>query len=324
MMVVLTPIDGSELALGALPWAASLAGPAGNVILLQVIPPDLRDRESRVAQVSIGDEGSQVIQDAWASSAAADLDEAAQALAGTGVNVERVVVAGEPDEEIVSAVAQHGVELIVMASHGRGAIGRAIFGSVADRVARTATVPVLIVRSPEEEAGEPVAIARLVVPLDGSEIAERALPVASDLARRLDVPVHIVRATDPVTSIPVARGVFGAAPAINAEITDRLWQEAESEAESTVAGAMSDLKDEGIDATGAVLNGSPFFAISEVTKPGDLIVLTSHGRGGVRRWLLGSVAEKLVREAPVPVLLVPAAERGDGMVGGRGDRGIGG
>ena len=70
------------------------------------------------------------------------------------------------------------------------------------------------------------------------------------------------------------------------------------------------MKDEGIAASGAVLNGSPFFAINDATRPGDLIVLTSHGRGGVRRWLLGSVAEKLVREASVPVLLVPAVERG--------------
>jgi nucleotide-binding universal stress UspA family protein len=314
--VVLTPIDGSELALGALPWAANMAGSAGTVFLLRVLPPHHTPRGSRITQTGNGEEDqAQRIQDAWTSAGAADLDEAAQALAGTGVTVERVAVAGEPDEEIVAAAAQHGADLIAMASHGRGAIGRAIFGSVADRVARTATVPVLIVRPSEEDAREPVSITRLVVPLDGSEIAERSLPVASDLASRLDVPVHIVRAIDPVTSIPVARGVFGAAPAVNAELTDRLWQEAESEAESTVADAMTSLKHEGIEASGAVLNGSPFFAISEFTQPGDLIVLTSHGRGGVRRWLLGSVAEKLVREAPVPVLLVPAAERGDRVIG---------
>lgn len=75
---------------------------------------------------------------------------------------------------------------------------------------------------------------------------------------------------------------------------------------------MSWLRSEGVDASGGVLNGSPFFAISEATQPGDLLVLTSHGRGGVRRWLLGSVAEKLVREADAPVLLVPALERNQG------------
>jgi nucleotide-binding universal stress UspA family protein len=78
-----------------------------------------------------------------------------------------------------------------------------------------------------------------------------------------------------------------------------------------VTTAVSRLRAEGVDASGAIVNGSPFFAISETTQPGDLLILTSHGRGGVRRWLLGSVAEKLVREANAPVMLVPAVERGE-------------
>ena len=309
MTVVLTPIDGSELALGAVPWAAILAGPAGTVMLLRVIPPQHTERNARGTD---GDEGAHGIPTAWTSAAEAELDEAAHSLETPDVDVERLVVAGEPDEEIVAAATRRGVDLIAMASRGRGAIGRAIFGSVADRVARTATVPVLIVRAATEETGKPVSIARLVVPHDGSEIAARALPVASDLARRLGIPVHVVRAVDPVASLPMGRGMFGTAPMVSAEITDRVWQEAEAEAKATVADAIAHLKDEGIPASGAILNGSPFFAISEATKPGDLIVLTSHGRGGARRWLLGSVAEKLVREAPVPVLLVPAVERGAG------------
>jgi nucleotide-binding universal stress UspA family protein len=305
--VVLTPIDGSELSLGAVPWAATLAGPAGTVMLLRVIPPHHAQQSSEGTD---GDEGAPGIQNAWTSAAETELDEAAHSLETTDVGVERLVVAGEPDEEIVAAATRHGADLIAMASRGRGAIGRAIFGSVADRVARTATVPVLIVRAATDEAGTPVAIARLVVPHDGSEIAARALPVASDLARRLGIPVHVVSAVDPVTSLPMGRGVFGTAPMVSAEITDQIWQDAEAEAKATVADAIAHLKDEGIAASGAVLNGSPFFAINDATRPGDLIVLTSHGRGGVRRWLLGSVAEKLVREASVPVLLVPAVERG--------------
>ena len=92
-------------------------------------------------------------------------------------------------------------------------------------------------------------------------------------------------------------------------MTDQIWQEAEAEARSTVTAAVSRLQAEGVDASGEIVNGSPFFAISEATEPGDLLLLTSHGRGGVRRWLLGSVAEKLVREADAPVMLVPAVER---------------
>jgi nucleotide-binding universal stress UspA family protein len=222
-----------------------------------------------------------------------------------------MVAEGEPDEEIVNAAAQRGVAMIAMASHGRSAVGRAIFGSVADRVARTASVPILILRTPDEDADHSVVVSRIVVPLDGSQIAERALPVAIELARQLAAPVHVVRAVDAAVALPMASGVFGAGPVVGEEVTDQIWEEAETEARSTVSAAVARLQAEGVDASGATLNGSPFFVISDATRPGDLLILTSHGRGGVRRWLLGSVAEKLVREADAPVMLVPALERGD-------------
>ncbi|MDF3018430.1 MAG: UspA domain protein [Thermomicrobiales bacterium] len=243
--------------------------------------------------------------------AEADLEEAAALLSASGVTVEQMVAAGEPDEEIVAAVARRGVQMIAMASHGRGAVGRAIFGSVADRVARTATVPVLILRTPDEDVDSNVVVSRIVVPLDGSQIAARALPIAGQVAKQFAAPVHVVRAVDAALALPMASGVFGAGPVVNADVTDQIWQEAEAEAQATVTAAVSRLQAEGVDASGGIVNGSPFFAISEMIEPGDLLILTSHGRGGVRRWLLGSVAEKLVREAKAPVMLVPAVERGE-------------
>ena len=82
----------------------------------------------------------------------------------------------------------------------------------------------------------------------------------------------------------------------------------EHDARDYLTAVVARLEDEGVSATWDVLEGSPFFAIADATQTGDLLVTTSHGRSGVLRWLLGSVAEKLVREAPVPVLLVPSAE----------------
>ena len=310
MTVVLAPVDGSARALRAVPWAAKLAGPDGTVVLLRAIPPQPDYAETLFSLVGAEDT-VQDIQNAWTQTAKADMDEAAALLSGSEVTVEQILAEGEPDAAIVAAAARREVEMIAMASHGRGAVGRAIFGSVTDRVARTAPVPVLILRTPDEDVDPNVVLSRIVVPLDGSEIAERALPVASELARQLGVPVHVVRAVDAATALPLAPGVFGAAPAVDAEVADQIWQEAEVEARSTVTAAVSRLKAEGVDASGAIVNGSPFFAISEVTRPGDLLILTSHGRGGVQRWLLGSVAEKLVREADAPVMLVPAVERGD-------------
>src|SRR5215216_1377034 len=310
MTVVLAPVDGWTRALRAVPGAEKLAGPEGTVVLLRVVPAQPDYAESLFSLVGAEDT-VQDIQDAWTRTAKADMDEAAVLLSGSGVTVEQIVAEGEPDEAIVAAATRRGVAMIAMASHGRGAVGRAIFGSVADRVARTAPVPVLILRTPDEDLDPNVVLSRIVVPLDGSEIAARALPVASELARQLGVPVHVMRAVDAATALPLAPGVFGAAPAVDAEVADQIWQEAEAEARSTVTAAVSRLKAEGVDASGAIANGSPFFAISEATQPGDLLILTSHGRGGVRRWLLGSVAEKLVREANAPVMLVPAVERGE-------------
>jgi nucleotide-binding universal stress UspA family protein len=310
MTVVLAPVDGSTRALHAVPWAAKLAGPDGTVILLRVVPPQPEYAESLFSFVG-AEERVREIQDAWTRTAKADMDEAEALLSGSGVTVEQMVAEGEPDEEIVAAAARRGVQMIAMASHGRGAVGRAIFGSVADRVARTAPVPVLILRPPDEDVVPSVAVSRIVVPLDGSEIAARALPVASELAEHLAAPVHVIRAVDAALSLPMASGVFGAGPVVDANVTDQIWEEAEAEARSTVTAAVSQLQSEGVDASGGIVIGSPFFAISEAIEPGDLLTLTSHGRGGVRRWLLGSVAEKLVREAKAPVMLVPAVERSE-------------
>lgn len=288
MATVLAPIDGSELALRAMPWAAELAGPRGKIVLLRVVDSPHDPRDERAAN--------------------ADLDAAAATLAPDGAAIERQVSAGDPAEVIANVGSDRGAEAIVMASHGRGAVGRALFGSVADRVARISPIPVLILRVADQQGAMP-DVQRIVAPLDGSELAKQAIPRAIALARQFNAPVHVVRAIDAAALLPVAPGVFGASPIISAEVADQIWAEAETDAKSTVNEAIAEIEKAGIAATGAILNGSPFFAISDALQPGDLVVLTSHGRGGVRRWLLGSVAEKLVREAPAPVLLVPAPDR---------------
>lgn len=308
MTVVIAPIDGSELALRAVPWAARLAGPGGTVVLVRAIPAE-RDFVGTIFPVSpTGDTTSLPPGDAWVATASADIDEAANQIEDASIAVERAIAEGSPEEAIVAAVDRFNADAIAMASHGRGTIGRAIFGSVADRVARTSPAPVLILRA-NEEAADDAAVSRVIVPLDGSELAEEALPVAADVAQHFNAPVYVVSAVDPASTMPAgSRGLFQA-PAVTPEIVERLWQEAENAARDTVADAVARLQAQGIEASGATLSGSPFFAISEIAQPDDLIVLTSHGRGGVRRWLLGSVAEKLVREAPAPVMLVPASSR---------------
>jgi nucleotide-binding universal stress UspA family protein len=241
----------------------------------------------------------------WRQSADAELETAATASGVDRSRIELLVVAGQPAAQIVAVAAERGDAIVVMSSHGRGALGRAIFGSVADRVAHTATVPVLIVRPDKDAlAAGAVLFRRIIVPLDGSELAEAALPEAATLAKHLGAPIHLVRAVDPTTWMPYAAG-GEPAPAISPDVTTRIIDQAREEASQSLASAAAKLG--GVQVTQQVLEGSPFFAIADVLQPGDLLVMTSHGRSGVQRWLMGSVAEKLVREAPVPVMIVPTA-----------------
>jgi nucleotide-binding universal stress UspA family protein len=159
---------------------------------------------------------------------------------------------------------------------------------------------------PSESEPPPVAIRRLVIPLDGSALAEEALPTAQALATRLGVPLHLITAIDVLREIPAE---LGPVVAFDRGVYDKTRTQLDAAATSRLTQVSDQLQRDGLHVTTEIVHGSPFAAIADAVHPGDVIVMTSHGRGGVRRWLLGSVAEKLVREAPVPVVLVPVAVR---------------
>jgi nucleotide-binding universal stress UspA family protein len=193
--------------------------------------------------------------------------------------------------------------MIVMASHGRGAVGRLIYGGMADQVGRESPVPVMVVRASQLEPG-PVGITRLVVPLDGSQRAETALPVAKAISRRLGTPILLIRVVDPADLMPPAVGIGEAIPF---EIYDEAENELEQEARHYLDTMTQKLREQGLPVVMRVLLGSPASAIEEATHLGDVLVVASHKRTGVMRWLLGSLAEKLTREDESPVILVPAS-----------------
>ena len=144
---------------------------------------------------------------------------------------------------------------------------------------------------------------RIVVPLDGSELASEALVEAKELARRLDVPVHLVRAIDPAMINRVGSVGLG----FDYTAVDELITEEENDASIFIDAQVEALNNEGFKATGVVLRGYAAAAIISATEPGDLIAMASHGRTGVRRWFLGSVAEEVLRQSTVPVLLIRKA-----------------
>jgi nucleotide-binding universal stress UspA family protein len=284
---ILIPLDGSETAEAALAYAELL--PSRRARLIQVQPNILGPVR---ADPSLWEAWQQARQD----DAAVYLERAGQSLRRQGRTVEATFRVGDPTAEIIAGAAD--ADLIVMTTRGRGTAGRALFGSVADSVARQVPIPTLLVRVDEHPmTGPPVT--RVVVPLDGSALAEQALPVAAAVATDLGVPVHLVRVLDlDALRASVQAGIDAASAYIQSQ------ESVQRHAEEYLAERAQELRNRDLAVTAEVLTGSPALTLLDAIRRDDLVVMTTHGRGGVRRWLLGSVADKLVRAAAAPVLLV--------------------
>jgi nucleotide-binding universal stress UspA family protein len=299
---ILVPLDGSELSEQALPYALAIVRDSGTVTLLQSLPEAEPLRKPLGGIAMTAEEVEQMLT----KLAQADLDRANEhwgALA-PGVKVKSKVVSGDAASVILETADAEGVDLIAMASAGRGAIGRLTLGSVADRVIRAAEKPVLVIREYDAPAGSELPrLERVVVPLDGSDRALLAVPVAAAAAAKLGLAVDLLSAVDlpQVVSPAIAYG-----PAFTPEFYSEIEAEATTNADSYLDEAIAQFADRGIEARKHVMIGSAVAAILDFVQYGDMIVMTSRGQGGFKRWVLGSVAEKLIRESSVPVVLVPS------------------
>ena len=268
------PLDGSELAEAALPYAALV--PSQSVRLLAVEPVELsavRMREARGEESPWG---------GWPTCSATYLKLVGLPFEEQDRVVEVAVMGGDPKRRIVEVSAD--TDLIVMATRGQGA-ATVLLGSVADHVARHAGIPTLLVR--DEHPAMIPGVLRVVVPLDGSGRAEEALPVATTLREALGARLHLLHSVDPATSLASVTELERAAAAY---LTQQLQQ----------LGA-------GSTGTQEILIGPAGRRVLEALRPGDLVVMTTRGRSGVARLVLGSVATAVVRRAPAPVVLVRVA-----------------
>lgn len=145
---------------------------------------------------------------------------------------------------------------------------------------------------------------RIVVPLDGSEISEHALPEAISQAKAFNLPIHLVRVVD----THVLEQVGGSAAAFNYTMLGEMFEQESADAQTYLDEVQKRLEAEGLTITQDVKVGPIARTILDEIQPGDFIVIGSHGRSGLRRWVLGSVAEELLRHANVPVLMVKAPE----------------
>jgi nucleotide-binding universal stress UspA family protein len=308
--VILVPLDGSPTAEQALYAAGGLATDQTRVLLLRVLP------ESPTAHARTG----RTVPDApellarVREAALADLHGAAERLTcrTPASTTEPMVVVGDPAEQILRVARERGANLIVMASRGLTSGPEAGFGSVTDRVMRTSEVPTLVVHPEGMRIGAGMApFRRILVPLDGSETSLQALPTARALARRLDVPIHLVSVIDAFEQMPPAL-VYEAT--LTPGLADELFAGIRLETQQMLERASAGCIGRGIPATWEALSGATAACLLDAMRPGDLVVMTSHGRSHPHRWMIGSVAEKLIRAGDVPVRVLRPGPTSEAVV----------
>jgi nucleotide-binding universal stress UspA family protein len=306
---ILVGLDGSPLAETVLPPVRRLARALGaEVVLLHVthVPDTVRGLPAGVAVDEIvGQECER---------ARTYLEAAARKIAEPGLTVQTVVRAGDAGAEIVRFAERERIDLIALATHGRSGLQRWLYGSVADAVLHTTSTPLLLLRPTGDGAAAPPELRRVVVPLDGSALAEAVLPVAEELARGLAAPIVLLRAVEFV-GLAFAAEPFGGAYVDTQGILDLLRHDAGE----YLAERAADLRGKGLTVETGVALGS---AVESITAdagehPGSVIVMSTHGRSGWRGLVLGSVARRVVLLAPGPVLVVRPAQVSGAAAAGR-------
>lgn len=298
---ILVPVDGSKLAERALSLAIPLAEPhQATLLLVHAHAPMMPLTFGGGAPVGDAALDAQLERDGRAY-----VERLVRRTAKlTPVPVEGVFRVGKVVPTLSAVAAERGADLIVMSTHGRGGFQRLWLGSVADALVRHATVPVLLVRgarpTAKRLAGAPPFV-RLLVPVDGSPRAERAIDAARALVGAAPSRAVLVHVLHPMSAVAGANLKRDPAAEVAAEYLEPLARR--------VATASLEVRiDVRIDANVAR-------ALLEAVEQHDidLIVMSGQGLSGVQRLLVGSVADKLIRTATVPVLVVPHAE-GDATI----------
>jgi nucleotide-binding universal stress UspA family protein len=274
----MVPTDGSVLSARAFPVAEEIArGQGAEVYLVRVLePPDAIDwgLEAYFTQ----DVHAELVE-SLKIAAEQDLAVMAQEIGTRGLEARSLVVMGRPASGLLDAEADLQLDLVVMASHGRGGLTRFALGSVAEQLVREGATPVLIVHALSQVEQK---LDFALVPLDGSPLAELALPMVESLAGKPVRKVRLMRAVDRPDEAPAAREYLE---------TVRLR-----------------LQRVGLSVTSEVRVEDPVAAIRDAAECADLIVLATHGRGGFDRLRHGSVAEQVTRAAQTRVLLIRAGQ----------------
>ena len=295
---ILVPLDGSELAEAALPYAEELAGRLGSEVILIHVYESADEKHHRMHELYI-----QKMVEATKRGVKSRL--------GKGQDKEAVVksalLVGHPAEQIVDYAEEEDIGLILMVTHGRSGIRRWVLGNVASKVATATKRPVALIRAAEgKKARKKVAIGRVLLPLDGSKESEVAVPLIEELAAKLETEVvllHVIAPTYFAYSIP--------GESVEMPFTAEDMKQHKEKAEHYLATVVSAFKQKGINVRSEVIVGTAAEEILSLADEiqADMVAMSTHGRSGIRRWAFGSIADKVLHAANTPVLLIREQER---------------
>ena len=305
---ILVPLDGSEHAERIGGWVMGFAKTIGaEVELFAVVnPARLTVPEAgarRSAEAPVESEAGPQVVDPAVEQALRYLEHRALGYEEIGVKATTNAVVGNPAEEIVKRAALAEIDMIAMATRRESALARGILGSVTDRVLHNTPVPLLTIRPQEgpstfAKTGRPGII---VVPLDGSEVSEEAVPVALFLAKASEAEVLFLQALPPPY---VAAGELG----VHFYTNDYVMSEEREEVFRYLSAFVRQARREGVKATERAAVGTAAACIIESVEnqPGGMVVMSTHGASGFKRWVVGSVADKVIRSSGRPVLVLPS------------------
>jgi nucleotide-binding universal stress UspA family protein len=273
---IMVPLDGSELAERALPCAERLAVLCDATLYLARVVEPRAEMTWMPGPLYVALRAYADPVERAEEVAAAYLNGLRTSLAAGGVRVEVAVPCGPAAATLLDYERTAAIDLVVMCSHGYGGLVRFALGSLAMHVLRHGAAPVLLVRA----FGGPVPLQRVIVPLDGSARAEKVLGMVQELAGPVVREVTLLRVID--------------AP------------DEGSAAERYLDAVAQRLPGDGLVCRRQVEQGDPAQVLIDVAGADKLVVMATHGRSGLTRWALGSVADRVTRHGAAAVLLVRA------------------
>lgn len=289
LRTIFVPLDGSPLAEQALAYADRLAeATSAQLVLSRVMPVNII--EPAEDDLALADESRSYLQ------------RIGSELTARGRQVKTITDWGEPAACIVEQLQAHLADLVVMGTHGRSAPGRWLYGSVADAVLRTSPVPVVLVPPAAMTAWPSRGLTRILVPLDGSDLAEAALAPATELAKTFGSEILLLEVVPFPPYAVYGNGAMMVAFEPEKELADSETYLAGVAVRLSAAGILNKVR------TRAEL-ANPASAIAEIasSEKADLIAMATHGRSGFARLVLGSVATGTLQRTNEPLLLVGPA-----------------